>query len=221
MTRLQLIIGVLVTLAATIGGGVIHGRLSDRWGASAAVQEAASALEALPEEFGAWRMSENSQLDQASLDELQPYGYVNRTYLNMATGQQVNFFVLMGPVGPTAVHTPEVCYSARNYAITQPAEVTEVRAGDRRLDEFWAMTFQANSLDGGLLRVYYGWSNGTRWEAVSDARFNFAGLPYLYKTQLAAYLPPGADLENEDACRQFLMDLLPVLRGHMVPAASR
>jgi hypothetical protein len=218
MTRLQLILGLTLTLAITLAAGAMHGRLSERWGGSDAAKRAAATLESLPAEFGSWRLDQSKPLGQIEVDQLQPYGYVNRTYVHLDSGQKVSFFVLVGPVGPTAVHTPEICYSSRNYTITQPKEPTSLRADGHGTDQFWAMTFRSNSLEGGLLRVYYGWSDGTSWEASDDGRYKYVGLPFLYKIQLAAFLPRNADLKKEDACRLFLNDLLPALQAHMVPA---
>lgn len=220
MTRFQLITALFLTLTVTIAAGTLHGRLSGRWGVSTAVTEAVASLESLPERFGDWTMEESSALDAESLRQLAPYGYLNRTYVNEISGQRVSFFVLMGPVGQTVVHTPGVCYSARDYEIPSEPEPTTVQGADRRKHELWAMTLQSKSLEGGLLRVYYGWSDGTRWEATENGRFKYAGLPYLYKIQLASALPSQPDLEKDDTCRQFLTDLLPVLREKMIPASK-
>jgi hypothetical protein len=220
MTRRQFVIAFILCLTLTVAAGAIHGRVSGRWGASDKAKQAAALLESLPNQFGDWVLEKNDPLDSTSVSQLQPYAYVNRVYGSQTTGQKVSFFVLLGPTGPTAVHTPGVCYSSRNYTITQPSEKTVLREDSLGTDQMWSMTFRANSLDGGLLRVYYGWSAGLRWEASSGTRYEFAGLPYLYKIQLAADLPRDANLETDDTCRLFLKDLLPVLRKKMIPAAQ-
>ncbi len=220
MTRIQFVIGLTLTLLITAAAGILHGRLSDRWGGNEIASQAAQQLESLPDQFGSWRLEQKKPLSETELSQLRPYGYVNRTYVHLVSGQRVSFFVLVGPVGQTAVHNPEVCYSSRDYTIIQPKEPTSVRVGGQRADEFLAMTFRSNSMDRELLRVYYGWSDGTTWDAEQEGRFRFAGLPFLYKIQLAAVLPSGADVSKEDACRLFLGDLIPVLRTHMVSARS-
>lgn len=220
MTRLQLNVGLVLALLVTLSGGFVHGRLSGRWGACSQALQAAAQLESLPDQVGLWSLEESSTLGETERLMLQPYGYVNRTYVHLDTGQKVSLFVLLGPVGQTAVHNPEVCYSSRHYTITQPQERVTLRVDGHRTDELWAMTFRANSLEGGWLRTYFGWSDGTRWEAAKDGRIKFAGLPYLFKLQLAAYLPARVDPHESDACKDFLTDFIPVLRTHMIPAAG-
>ena len=213
MTRVQLIIGFLLTLALTIAAGAIHGRLSGRWGGSEEAMQAAQSISSLPDQFGSWRLDQNAPFGESELGMLKPFGYINRTYLHLESGQKVSVFVLLGPVGETAVHNPEICYSSRASTIIGAKEQTSLRVDGPRTDQFWAMTFRSNDLEGGLMRVYYAWSDGTRWEAPEGdfGRYKYAGLPYLYKIQLAAEMPANADPKKDDACRDFLEDFLPVL----------
>ncbi len=221
MKRSQLILSIVIVLAITVAGGAIHGRLNQRWGASEEAQKAAELLETFPDQFGPWKVANKSDLDEAARDQLRPYGYIGRTFINLDTGENVSFFVLVGPVGRTFVHNPEVCYSSRNFEIIKGKNAAAFDIEGRAQDQLWSMTFRQNSLQGGLLRVYYGWSDGKRWEASSGGRFKYFGLPYLYKIQLATHQPGNADLESNDAFAPFLKDLVPVLEKHMIPTKRR
>jgi hypothetical protein len=220
MTRFQLIAGFILTIAITIVGGVLHGRLTGRWGASLEALAAAERLESLPTKLGSWQLEKTEELSAFEMNELEPYGHVSRVYFDSATGQRVSFFVVVGPVGKTAAHTPEICYSSQAYTMIDAPKPTNPDVEGHRKDALFAMTFRSNSLDAGLLRVYYGWSTGSNWEAPEewDGRFLFARSPYLYKLQLSANLGPDATPDSIDPCESFLKDLLPVLRDHMVPA---
>jgi hypothetical protein len=220
MTRFQLIAGFILTVTITIVGGVLHGRLTGRWGASLEALAAAERLESLPTKIGSWQLEKSEELTANEQTQLRPYGHVSRVYFDPATGQRVSFFVVVGPVGETAAHTPEICYSSQAYTTVDASKPKNLDIEGHRKDAFFAMTFRANSLDAGLLRVYYGWSTGTNWEAPEkwDGRILFARSPYLYKLQLASSLGPAPAPDATDPCESFLKDLLPVLRDHMVPA---
>jgi hypothetical protein len=218
MTRFQLIAGFILTIALTIGGGVIHGRLTGRWGASPEAMAAATLLESLPKKIGSWQLEESEELSADEQNQLRPFGHVSRVYVDPATGHRVSFFVVVGPVGETAVHTPEICYSSQAYTTVEAPKPKNFDIEGHRKDAFFGMTFRSNSVDAGILRVYYGWSTGSNWEAEKGGRYAFARSPYLYKLQLAANLGPDPIPGAVDPCELFLKDLLPVLRKHMVSA---
>lgn len=154
-------------------------------------------------------------MDKDTVEMLECTGSIVRTYRNPRTGDVVSLFVIVGPAGPIAVHTPEICYSSRNYK-SRDARSQVAMAGEQgQDDQLWALSFKTKSVQEDLLRVYYAWSTGNRWSAPKDARFAFAGWPYLYKLQLSSKLPAGTDLKTHDTCREFLKDFLPVLRQYL------
>ena len=120
---------------------------------------------------------------------------------------------MLGPSGPIAVHTPEVCFSSRDHKRIESRKETAVGESG---DELWAMTFEANDLNANLIRVYYGWTPGNRWEASKNPRVSLASCPYLYKIQLATHLPAGMNIEDNDPCKNFLEDFIPVLKEHLI-----
>lgn len=199
--------------AVTIFGGVIHGRLTHRWGIPADLVALGRRLEELPLDMGPWKLQEKQELGNDALAMLSPTGYVNRVYVHRGTGESVNVFVIVGRAGPIANHTPEICYSSRNYSIARQRQVAQLERPDGTQDEFWYLTFEHRMLTGDHLRVYYAWSTGERWSAAENQRLAFSGQPFLYKIQLAGYVPAAyANIEAKDPCRSFLSYFLPALQ---------
>jgi hypothetical protein len=117
--------------------------------------------------------------------------------------------LLVGPAGPTSVHTPDICYSSQDYAQEGPREATQVQATDKgQTASFWVLKLRPNSLDAGRLTSYYAWSDGGRWEASENPRWTFGGKPMLYKLQLAAPTPPVAQASKPDPGTLFLQSFL-------------
>lgn len=206
--------GIILVTGLTLISGVIHGRMSHRWGPSQDSLAVAKMLEDFPGKFGSWELQSQGKISDVASRQLQCAGYINRVYANHESGAVVSVAVLLGPAGPISVHTPEVCFSSRNHTLTDRRK--RVTVPDLEGEEFWALTFQSRSLDATLLRVYYAWSTGGRWSATNEPRVRFAGQPYLYKIQLASVLPPAFDLDERDPCRSFLRDFLPLARSHLV-----
>ena len=217
MKRYTTIAATLLVAALTLVGGIIHGRMSNRWGATADAQRAAERLEEFPAAFKDWKMVATRPLSRGELEQLRSYGYFSRTYTNRVTGDAVSVTVIVGPMGPTSEHTPEVCYSSRADTIVDAR--SEVSLGDTESSKgnFWTMTFRSNNLNADLSCVYYGWSTGDSWHAAETPRFEFAGYPYLYKIQLASHAEGGEKQEASDPCRRFLTDFVPIARDYLIP----
>lgn len=155
--------GVVVLVGLTLLGGGIHGRMNRRWGASLDVQRVAEQLREFPTDIGPWHMRESEPLSADVEAMLQCVGYVGRQYENRETGEVVSVALLLGPAGPISVHTPEVCYSSRDYTFRQARTRMKLGPGENPQDELWSTTLQSTRLDASYLRVYYGWSTGGAW----------------------------------------------------------
>jgi hypothetical protein len=214
-------IGLAAALALTLVGGVLQGHIRYRWGPSKAMAAAAKGLEEVPLSFGGprndrWTLKSSEQLLDETREMLECTGYIVRTYEKHDTGELVSMFVLIGPAGPIAAHTPEICYSVQEYTLRDARQRVAVAGAQEQDDQFWALTFKTKGLRENLLRVYYAWSTDGRWLAVDHARYGFVGAPYLYKIQVSSELPAGSNLASSDTCREFLKDFLPVLRQHLI-----
>ena len=203
---------VIVTL--TVISGAVEGYLSGRWQDTKPLDAAAAGLRQFPKRFGAWHLQHEQHLSSYAQNALQCAGYINRIYKHEQTGATVSVAVLVGPQGPMSVHTPEICYSSRDYKIRGERE----RIIFRQRDQLWQTTFQPVQAGSGLLNVYYGWNDGHGWSAPAQPRFAFAGAPRLYKLQLAS---SADDDEGADACQAFLKDCLPVLDQYLLTKADK
>jgi hypothetical protein len=216
MRRYFSVISIVVVAALTLATGVIHGWMRNRWGPTADAQAAVRRLQGIPEQFGDWRCQATEKLDAASLKMLECHGYLVRRYVNQRSREIVSMFLLLGPAGPIAVHTPEICFPSHAYKSRSERQQVSINNSQGPADEFWALTYQASNLRADVLRVYYGWSTGSRWIAPADARFAFAGSAYLYKIQLSAGVPPGVNPETSDTARRFLADFVPVAKPYLI-----
>jgi hypothetical protein len=194
--------------------------MNRRWGASLEVQRVAERLREFPTDIGPWHMRESEPLSTDAAVMLECVGYVGRQYENRETGEVVAAAVLLGPAGPISVHTPEVCYSSRDYTFQQPRTRIKLGPSENPQDELWSTTLQSTRLDASYLRVYYGWSTGGPWSAPADGRFAFAGKRYLYKIQVAGVLPSMGDESASDPALSFLKASLPVVKQLLVESVK-
>jgi len=215
--RLVTLAGFCCLLALTAVSGYVQGTLTNRWGTPADMQTAAEHFRQIPTEFGPWQLQKAEAITDEVVAILECAGYINGSYVNRSTGEVVNAFVILGPPGPVSVHTPEVCYSSKNYEIAETRSRVAIGAAEPAQNEFWAMTLRSHDVNADLLRVYYAWGNAGHWTAPESPRFTFGGDSYLYKIQLASYLPPDTNLDENDTCRRFLEAFVPVLNATLYP----
>ena len=228
MNTLKIVLIGLVLSAITYGIGEVHGKLSNRDGLRPDVIAAGKKLEHLPTEFGEWVTENDKGLSKNVKQILECTGSVSRVYRNQKTGETISVAVILGPAGPVAVHTPEICYSTQEFNVVkkrnrwtlpQYDEAGNVKTdADPNIpaDEFWDLLLQSRAVSGSSLRVVYAWTITNHWKAVDYPRFSYAGSPYLYKLQLAG--PALLDNNQRDVCAEFLTAFLPVLRSHMIDA---
>jgi hypothetical protein len=221
MTRILFLLVLLAVLAGTLGSGWLRGHS----GKEALLEQAGDRLRAgLPPRLGPWRLVKTHETPREVAAVLQCVACLHGAYTNDQTGDTVVVALIAGPSGPVSVHTPEICYSAVDYEITGERQRCELSDEQDQSHAMWQL--HANSRQAGRpnLRVMYGWSDGRVWQATNGPRFAFAGLPVLYKLQLAG--PPGDDASDQqpDPCHDFLSrfiaDLQPRLI-HTTPLASR
>ena len=220
--RMSLWIAVLAVCGGTVAAGLVEGRLSNRWGEPADLVSAAERVAQVPEQFGDWKMQSSRPFDEDTLAMLQCAGHFTRVYVNSLTGDTISMALLVGPTGPTAIHTPEVCYSSRNQTIIESPTEIATRPKTVPGETLWRMTFRANDPEQALQRVFYGWA-GTdgHWRAAKDPRYEYGGEPLLYKIQLASGTTQQADKEGSDPCRRFLQDFLPVVDATLFGTARK
>jgi|688.fasta_scaffold06491_3 hypothetical protein len=201
--------GIASALAIILFGGVAHGVLSNRWGVAEDIQALGKQLNSIPMEIGPWKCDEEAKIeDRVIYGILEANGYISRVYVHQATGEAVNVFLVFGPKGPIAVHTPEICYSAR--AVTPTSERQAVPCEyDGTEGSIWKLGFETNSIDKRKMSVYYGWTDGGPWQASKSPRF--WRTDFLYKIQTSCQ----ASGKKEDSTDEFFKLFLPEVRKVM------
>jgi hypothetical protein len=200
--------GIVSALSLLLLGGVAHGVLSNRWGVAEDIQALGEQLSSIPMEIGPWKCEEEGKLDDRVVNILEATGYISRVYVHQATGEAVNVFLVFGPKGPIAVHTPEICYSSR--AVTQTSERRSVPCDyDGKEGTIWKLGFETNTIDKRSMNVYYGWTDGGPWQAANSPRF--WRTDFLYKIQTSCQ----ATGKKEDSTDEFFKAFLPEARKVM------
>ena len=146
MKRYWFPLSLTLVVALTLVSGVVQGRIRNRWGPSETMLEAARKLQDVPGEFGNWRLESSEEMSDDSLEQLECAGYIVRQYVNQRTGERISMFLIVGPAGPIAVHTPEICYSTQNYRSRDPRREVAVQDSKKQdLGTFWAMSFHSKA----------------------------------------------------------------------------
>lgn len=214
--RRRLAIALVCGLAIVLASGAIAGRYSQRWGPADDLAALGDHLATLPVAFGDWRLEADETISDGTVEMLQCAGYINRRYSNRVSGQVISMAILVGPAGPIAVHTPEICFSSRAYELRDERLVVRLPHPPDPPHTFWVVDFiEHENRDSGL-RVYYAWSSGEQWTASESPRLGFAGAPWLLKIQLACQLPESG---GRDAGRDFL-EALTALSWSAAPRAG-
>jgi len=207
-----------LVLLLTLSAGALYGKFSQRWGPPVDLVAAAARLETLPVQLGDWKMTEQVPIAKSVAEMLQCAGSLHRRYVHTPTGRVVDFAIIAGPPGPTAVHTPEICYSSRVHDLIGERQSVEINSSSGGPHSFWRNDFSTKNPLADNLRVYYAWSPGRAWEASKSPRYKYAADPLLYKIQLASTVRAGTKDDSTDSCREFLEAFLqsgwPVVQRH-------
>ena len=184
--RLLFTLTLALLLLGTLTSGWVHGRMTNRWGETQAMQVAAERLKpGLPKKIGMWRLTAQPELERATLGILQCASCLQATYTNDQTGDSLAVLLLAGPSGPTAAHTPEICYAGHEYAMAGERQQITVTDREALVHTLWKLRAVSKQAEHPDLDVGYAWSDGQAWRAERGPRFAFAGLPVLYKVQVA------------------------------------
>jgi Protein of unknown function (DUF3485) len=218
----NLLIAVLVACLATAVSGLVEGRYSNRWGLQPDLVSAGEKLARVPEKIGDWDMKSSEPFDNEVVDMLQCAGHFSRVYVNAVTGESVRVALLVGPPGPTAVHTPEICYSSRGQTAVEQPKPVATRPKTDADEALWRIVFRANDLEQSRFSVVYGWAGPEgHWRADANARYAHAGEPMLYKIQVAGPLTELPGQESSDLCQDFLKDFLPAVDATLFQIAAK
>jgi hypothetical protein len=216
----NLLITVIAVCLATAVTGWVHGRLTNRWENPPDLVSAAQRFDSVPSQVGDWEMVSNEPLTDEVVEMLQCAGHFSRVYKNPQTAESVTVSLIVGPPGPTAVHTPEICYSSRGQTIVVSPKPIAIRPETHPDESLWRMVFRSNGVEQNRFSVLYGWCGPDgHWSAATNARYQYGGQPLLYKIQLAGGLPTQSTESDDDVCQRFLKVFLPALDAALFRAS--
>ncbi|HEV3004777.1 MAG TPA: hypothetical protein VGX78_09965, partial [Pirellulales bacterium] len=203
-----------VILFLTLSTGLGAGYFGNRWGKPVDLVAAGKRIEKLRGGLGDWvQQGPDEAIDDESAEVLECTGSTVRVYRNVKTGASLRMVLLVGPSGPTSVHTPDICFKGANFELVAPRQQLTV-PWHGTTAKLWAGSFRSKGLRGEGLRVVYAWNAGERWEAPENPRFAFMWASHLYKLMVVTDAPEGAtDDQTDEVLRGFLEKLLPALDG--------
>lgn len=210
MSRTRRYLLLVFALFLTLGSGYLPGALGRLRGGDS-MAAAVEQLKDTPQEFGAWQMQAELSLEPQLVEMLQCAGSVYRSYRNRETGDTVTLTLLVGPPGPTVVHTPEICFSSQGFHVESSPVRRKIDLPGHATAAFWEATFEPDQPDPAgpqRLTAWHALSDGGAWLAPDYPRLVFATRPFLMKMQLASLASP----ESGDPCRAFLEAFLPELK---------
>ncbi len=215
-TSKALRMGLLVlVIGVTVVSGVLHGRMSQRWGEHERMGVAVERLKNVPAEFGPWQMESDLELGKSAIELLSCQGYVHRGYRNRLTGDFVKVAVMVGPGAKMSIHVPEICYESSNFTLLNERELLELKE-QPDTPAFWTVAFQMNDVTQQQLQVAYAWSFGDQWLAPRFPRWTLASAPVLYKIQASHIQDRAAGGEDRHRVLQgFLADFIPALKSSL------
>ena len=216
---------ILAGVAVLVLCGVLHGVWTDRWATSAAVEDAAARLNAVPAAFAGWE-GQDVELDARQRAVAGGCGYLLRRYVHRQTREAVTVFLVCGRPGPVSVHQPDVCYQGAGYRKAAEGRV-EVKVDPASPPaEFKTAEMRYDGFDlPNRLRILWSWSATGDWEAPGNPRFAFARHKFLYKLYVIRELSEketrakGKESDATDSCARFLRLLLPELRTSLFPTS--
>src|SRR5262245_50043300 len=217
------VVGFVVLLMCTLGTGWLQGSLSNRWGAPRGANKAADALPRIGlSSAGNWRIRRESPISDDVLKILQCPAHISRVYEHQQTGDVIALTVIMGPPGPVSVHTPDICYVGRDYSVDGDRHRVSVKDAKGADHTFWELALKPNnktSLGVAPLRVLYGWTTGTQWQAADYPRLGYGGFSHLYKLQMSLTTNSASKTTGFDPAQDFLDSFLPQLQPYLVEAS--
>jgi len=199
----------LVAILLVIGGGIVHGFWTDRWGTSPAPAEAGRRLKAVPLRAGDWAAAPLP--NKAGPESLA--GQLYRRYVHQVNGTVITVALYTGLPGPVAIHTPDVCYKASGFEVASPIKYRWAGLRGMASGEFWTADLQKIKATEKLhQRIFWSWTADGAWRAAKNPRWEFAAEPVLYKLYLVRELTAADEPLEEDPCIDLMNELLPQLQ---------
>jgi Protein of unknown function (DUF3485) len=207
------VLSYLAALVIVIASGIISGSWTDRWSTSGQLAARVAELDRVPMTIGDWQ-GRALALDRRSIAIGEIAGYLNRRYENWRNGEAVSVLLVCGRPGPIWAHTPEVCYAGGGYEPSTRRTKVAVAAGARpQPDEFWSIDLlKRGTIASEHLRILYAWNADGTWRASASPRWDFGGMPALYKLYVIRDVAGAKEQTGTDPAVAFARQFLPALR---------
>ncbi|MGO9462946.1 MAG: exosortase-associated EpsI family protein [Isosphaeraceae bacterium] len=212
-------IRIAAAVILIVGAGLVHGKWTDRWGASAALAALAPRFESVPTVIGDWTGTafEVSPRERAMAGAIACLG---RVYENRSTGIKVSVLLVGGLPGKISTHTPDVCYRGAGYTLDSPAAFERRYAPGDRQANFRTAVAAREGTSPSVLRIFWSWNASKGWSAPEEPRWTFATVPalcklYVVRETAGAVVDPGAD-----PCNEFLTVFLPEVDRLVFPTPN-
>jgi hypothetical protein len=192
--------------------GLLHGRITDRWGHSGQLEAAVAKLRQVPLLAGDW----DGTVTQVNDDPVATKGmgaYAVVHFTNRVTGDTVSVTLVCGRPGPLSLHPPTICFPAHGYAEKGgPTKVKVARNNPRGVAEFMADDFvlQAGAVEE-RLHVLWAYGHNGDWVVPQDPRTAWARERAVYKFYVSRQSVKPDNPLDEDSSLAFLRAYLPEL----------
>lgn len=194
-------------LALVVCGALVHGAVTQRWGARAADAEQTARLHALEVRLGDWTPTEVPT--EMPVNERSTA--TSRRYESAAARRSAMVSFISGIPGSVATHTPDVCYPGSGYKTLRGPKKEQVALPDGRTGTVYVADFEKKTQTKfDRVRVRWAWAADGTWVAPDNPRWQFAGqlrAPTLYKVYIATPLPDAdgdAAPEDDAATKAFV-----------------
>ncbi len=202
-------------IAALLVSGVVHGLWTHRWQSeSHSLTNAAERLAQVPKEIGAWRGADRV-VEPGEIAKAGAKAVLSRSFESDDGLARVEVLLVCGLPGPVSVHPPEACFRGTGYTLTGgPVPFMASTENSQEPSQFWFAGFtKSGTLIPVHRSVYWAWSAGGALQAPENPRVTFAASPILYKLYVTCESVPADEVQENNVCREFLMELLPALQN--------
>lgn len=205
--KFALAICSLIVIVMTIIPAVVDGQRRFRWGEDEETTKFAERLSNFPSQIGGWKSTGDREISKTSQTQLQPIATIDRVYFNASKQKQAHVFILLGPTGPTAVHTPDICFNSRDFRIIGKRRQIGIETDGSRQSKLFLSQFESRDANKTFLSSWYGWTIDGDWKAIPGPRYFFAKSRYLFKIQVVSRYASKAAMENDPDMKEFIAEL--------------
>jgi hypothetical protein len=193
--------------------GLVHGRLTDRWGRSPDLAAALGKLKQVPLLAGDWDGTISETNDDTAATK-STGAYVTARFVNRVTGETVAVTLVCGRPGALSLHTPTICLPSHGYAAVGPSSRVKVAGKEPQHASEFMVTDFAKRVGPVEERVHVLWAygHGGEWLIPENPRVTWARDRADYKLYVSRPLAKPDDPLGEDPSLPFLRAYLPELQ---------